>query len=193
MTPHHLRRTSSIALSAIVGLFSSTTVARAQVDLGTPVQSEALSTAAKANPELVEGLAKELGSTPEQAAAAAGVLFGIAKSLLKPDEFASVANVVPGMDALLAAVPAGVVAPSGAPAALSGAALTPGFASSSSLTPGLPMSTLDGVAAAMSAFPKVGISPEMIAKAIPFLSGYLKKYGGAALGSVLGGVFNAGK
>jgi hypothetical protein len=33
----------------------------------------------------------------------------------------------------------------------------------------------------------------MIAKALPFLSGYLKKYGGAAVGSLLGGLFKTGK
>ena len=35
--------------------------------------------AAKASPELVGALSKELGATPEQAAGAAGSLFGLAK------------------------------------------------------------------------------------------------------------------
>src|SRR5262245_9235808 len=102
----------------MVALASSVTAARAQVDFATPSQAEALSTAVKANPKLVKELAKELESTPEQAAGAAGVIFGIAKSFLAPDDFAKVAKAVPGMDALLAAVPMGVVGTSGDPAAL---------------------------------------------------------------------------
>ena len=183
MTPYRLHRVSCIAACAIAGLFS-TTAARAQVNFGAPSQTEALSAAAKASPELVEGLAKELGSTPPQAAGAAGVIFGIAKSFLKPEDFAEVAKAVPGMDALLAAVPTGVVG-----ATLPTSTFTPGFASSPSSTPGAP----DGTASAMAAFPKLGINPEMIAKAIPFLSGYLKKYGGGAVGSLLGGLFKTGK
>jgi hypothetical protein len=145
-----------------------------------------LSTAAKASPELVDGLAKEIGSTPEQAAGAAGLIFGIAKSFLAPDDFAQVSKVVPGMDALLATSP-----PVPAPSALT---LTPGFSSSSS-TPGAMMAApaQDGMASAVSGFSKLGIKPEMIAKALPFLSGYLKKYGGAAVGSLLGGLFKTGK
>ena len=48
------------------------------------------------------------------------------------------------------------------------------------------------MAAAVSALSKMGIKPEMIAKAVPYLSGYLKKYGTAALGSLLGGLFRRG-
>ena len=63
--------------------------------------SPAQSAAAKASPELVGTLSKEIGATPEQAAGAAGSLFGVAKSRLKPEEFSKVAAAVPGMDALL--------------------------------------------------------------------------------------------
>jgi hypothetical protein len=192
MTPYRLHRSSVVALCAIVGVLSCTTTARAQVDFAASSQGEALSTAAKASPELADGLAKELGSTPEQAAGAAGVLFAVAKSFLKPEEFAELAKAVPGMDALLAAVPAGVVGAPGELAALPGSTFTPGFASSSSSTPGMTMASPDGMASAVTGFSKLGIKPEMIAKAIPFLSGYLKKYGGGALGSLLGGLFKVG-
>jgi hypothetical protein len=163
-------------------LLSSSTVARAQVDFTAP-HTEALSAAVKASPELVTGLAKELGSTPEQAAGAAGLLFGIAKSLLKPEDFAAVAKAVPGMDALLAAAPRD---------ALPAATLAPGFAGSSPSTPGTTMAMPD-MASAVAGLSKLGIKPEMIAKAVPFLSGYLKKYGGDAVGGLLGGVFKKGK
>jgi hypothetical protein len=184
MKAYRLHRISCIALCAIAGVFASTTGARAQGDPGTQAQAEVLAAAAKANRELAEGLAKELGSTPEQAAGAAGVVFGIAKSFLKPEEFAQVAKAVPGMDALLAVAPTGVV---GNPTAL---AATPGFATSSS-TPGVTMAAPDGMA--WAGLSKLGIKPEMIAKAVPFLSGYLKKYGGAAVGGLLGGLFKTGK
>src|SRR5262245_52062948 len=73
--------------------------------------------AAKASPELVNALSKEIGASPEQAAGAAGSLFSVAKSRLKPDEFSQVAKAVPGMDALLSAAAGG--AGSGASGALS--------------------------------------------------------------------------
>ena len=193
MTPYRPYRVSSIAVWVIVGLLSSATAARAQLELSTPSQAEALSAAVKASPELVKDFAKELESTPEQAAGAAGVLFGIAKSFLKPEDFAKIAKAVPGMDALLATAPADLVGTSGAPAGLGASALTPGFGSSSSSTPSMAMAAApNGMASAIGALSKLGIKPNMIAKAIPFLSGYLKKLGGADVGALLGGVFKTG-
>jgi hypothetical protein len=192
MTLYRFHRISCLAVCAIIGLFSSTTASRAQVDFGTPPTAEALSTAAKASPELVDGLARELGSTPEQAAGAAGLVFGIAKSLLKPEDFAAMAKAVPGMDALLAASPTGLAGSAGS-AASPKLTFTPGIASSSSSTPGMTTATSDGMTTALSGLSKLGIKPEMIAKAIPFLSGYLKKYGGAKIGEILGGLFKTGK
>ena len=195
MTLYRLLRISRVALCASIGLFSSGTAVFAQLDAGTLSQSDALSAAAKASPKLVKELAKELDSTPEQAAGAAGVIFGIAKSFLSQEDFAKVANAVPGMDALLAAVPADAVGTSGQPAAL---APSPGFASSAPSTSGTSMPVTmaaapSGILSAIAGLSKLGIKPEMIAKAVPFLSGYLKKHGGAAVGGLLGGVFKQGK
>src|SRR5262245_60195879 len=78
----------------------------------------ALEAAAKASPELVSALSKEIGGTAAQSAGAAGALFGLAKSRLKPAEFGQVSSAVPGMAALLKAAPA-VGAGGGANAALS--------------------------------------------------------------------------
>ena len=187
MARYRSHRIACVTVCAIVGLFSSSTTAGAQAAVGTPSEAEAQSTAAKASPELVNGLAKELGSTPEQAAGAAGVLFSLAKSLLKPEDFTALSKAVPGMDALLAATPKGVVGTT-TPSPLT---LTPGFASSSpSPATGATMAVPDnGMASAVAGFSKLGFGPDMIAKAVPFLSGYLKKYGGAGLGSLLGGLF----
>ena len=122
--------------------------------------------AAKASPELVGALAKEIGATPDQAAGAAGALFGVAKSRLKPNEFSQVAGAVPGMDTLLKAAPA-----------VGGAAALSQMAGSAS-----------GLASAASAFTKLGLKPDMVAKAIPVLTSFVTKSGGANVGSLLAGV-----
>jgi hypothetical protein len=178
-------------------LFSSPIAARAQFD---PAGShaDALSAAAKASPKLVKELAKELGSTPEQAAGAAGVIFGVAKSLLKQEDFAKIAKAVPGMDALLAAAPTtDAVETFNQPAGPTASSFTPGFTSSSSTSPSTPGTAMaavpSGMASAMGGLSKLGIKPETLLKAVPFLSGYLKKLGGADVGGLLGGVFKQGK
>lgn len=170
------------AMLCVIVIVSAPLTAQAQTTAATPSQAEAQSAAAKASPELVNGLAKEIGSTPEQAAGLAGALLGVAKAFMKPEDFASASKGIPGIDALLAASPT-------SPAGTTPAAAftpTPGFASSSSAS-GATMAAPDAMTAAMSAFPK--ISPEMLMKALPFLSGYLKKYGGAAVGGLLDSLF----
>jgi hypothetical protein len=124
--------------------------------------------AAKASPELVGALSKEIGASPEQAAGAAGALFGVAKSRLKPAEFSQVSKAVPGMDLLLGAAPSAAGGAAGALSQLGGSAA--------------------GLAGAASAFSKLGLKPELVAKAIPILTSFVSKSGGAALGSLLGSV-----
>jgi hypothetical protein len=131
--------------------------------------SSAAAAAAKASPELVTALSKELGASAEQSAGAAGALFGIAKSRLKPAEFAQVAKAVPGMSALLKAAPSthGAVGTAGALSEIAGAA--------------------GGLAGAASAFTKLGLSPELVAKAVPILTSFVTKSGGANVGNLLAG------
>ena len=124
--------------------------------------------AAKASPELVGALSKELGSTPEQAAGAAGTLFGVAKSRLKAEEFSQIAKAVPGMDALLKAAP-GASAPTGT----SGLPQLPGSAG--------------GLATAAASFQKLGLKPDMVTKAVPVLTSMVSKSGGADVGKLLAG------
>jgi hypothetical protein len=123
----------------------------------------------KANPALVSALSKEMGATPEQSAGAAGALFGVAKSRLKADEFSQIATAVPGIDSLLKAAP-------GASGGLGGAA---------------GLSQLGGSAASLataaSAFSKLGLKPEMVSKAIPVLTSFVTKSGGANVGELLAG------
>ena len=138
------------------------------------VSVQAQSAAAKASPELVNALSKELGASPDQAAGAAGSLFGIAKSKLSADQFSQIAKAVPGMDALLKA------APSSAPA--SGSAAAPASAALSQLG-----AAAGSLAAAVPAFQKLGLKPEMVAKAVPVLTSFVTKSGGANVGQLLAG------
>ena len=106
--------------------------------------------------------------TAAGSAGAAGALFGVAKSRLKPEEFSQVSKAVPGMDSLLRAAPAAAGGAAGAVSQLSGSA--------------------SGLAGAMAAFSKLGLKPEMVAKAVPILTSFVSKSGGAGLGSLLGSV-----
>jgi Protein of unknown function VcgC/VcgE (DUF2780) len=126
--------------------------------------------AAKANPQLVATLSKEIGGTGEEAAGAAGALFGLAKSRLKADEFSQVAKAVPGMDLFLKAAPSNA-APAGPAGALSQLAGTVG--------------SIPGVA---SQFSKIGIKPELVPKAASALVSFVTNTGGANIGSLLAGV-----
>lgn len=161
MTCHRIVGTISIALMALVA--AVTDVAAQAAD------------AVKASPELVDALSKEIGATPEQAAGAAGALFSVAKSRLKADEFSKVADAVPGMNALLKAAPSTGGSSGGIGGALSQAAGTTG-------------SSLSGLASATSAFSKLGLKPELVGKAVPVLTSFVTKSGGADVGRLLASV-----
>ena len=125
-----------------------------------------------ADPELVGALAKEIGGTPEQAEGAAGALFGLAKARLKSEDWSKVAGAVPGMDGLLKAAPA-VTSGLGSVGALAGA--VSGAAD------------LGGLSSVAGAFKELGLKPEMVVKAIPVLTDYVSKAGGADVGKILAG------
>lgn len=57
-TPACLHLLSCVAVCTLIGLFSSATPARAQVNFSTPAQAEAQSAAVKASPELLGGVFK---------------------------------------------------------------------------------------------------------------------------------------
>ena len=163
------RFVGAIAFVALMALL--TTDLAAQTGGGATAQdAKAAAAAAKASPELVGALAKELGSTEEQAAGAAGSLFSVAKSRLKAEEFTQVSKSVPGMDSLLRAAPA--------PSATEG---TAGMLSKAAGSAG-------GLATAVSAFQKLGLSPSMVSKAVPVLTSFVTKSGGQAVGKLLAGV-----
>jgi hypothetical protein len=158
-----------ICAALIIG-FAALPAAKASAQAAPAASAEAIA-AAKASPDLVGELSKELGSSPEQAAGAAGALFGLAKTRLQPEEFTQVSKAVPGMGSLLKAAPAMAVGTSGGASAISKMA---GSAS--------------GLASAAQAFSKLGLSPDMVAKAVPVLTQFVSKSGGANVGKLLAGV-----
>jgi hypothetical protein len=134
----------------------------------TPAQTEAV----KASPDLTAALAQELGSTPEQAAGAAGALFGVAKKKASPTDFASISKAVPGMVALLKAAPA----------------LTKKGGKGGANAMSQMAAAAGGLAGAASAFQALGLSPDLVTKAIPVLTQFVTKSGGADVGKLLAGV-----
>jgi len=173
-----MSRQSCLGMVCGALLMLSTTAAPASALQATEAAKQAPAGAAeavKASPDLVNALSKELGSTPEQAAGAAGALFGVAKSRLNADEFSQVAKAVPGMNALLGAAPA-----------LSGAGGAIGTAGAGAISQ--LGGSASGLAAAASAFTKLGLKPEMVSKAVPVLTSFVSKSGGAGVGSLLAGV-----
>ena len=154
-------------LMALTIAAAFTVFATMGVDAAAQSAGSTAADAAKASPALISALSKELGSSPDQAAGAAGALFGLAKSKLSPTDFSQVSNAVPGMDLLLKAAPT------------AGGGATAGLAQ------------LGGVAASLSgaasAFTKLGLSPDLVAKAIPVLTQFVTKSGGANVGSLLAG------
>jgi hypothetical protein len=127
-----------------------------------------------ANPELIGALTQEMGATVPQASGAAGALLGLAKTRLKPEEFTKVSAAIPGIDSLMAAAPA-VAGTSGTGAAGALAKATGGA------------TALGGLSAVAPAFEKLGLKPEMAMKAVPVLTRYVTKSGGADVASLLAG------
>jgi Protein of unknown function VcgC/VcgE (DUF2780) len=166
----------SVGIAGIALILASALIGRAHVVVSAQAPTSTAAAAAKASPELVGALSKEIGGTPEQAAGAAGALFGVAKSRLKPDDFSKIASAVPGMDSLLGAAPA-----MGAAAATGGAVGTSGTLSQVA-------GTATGLASATSAFQKLGLKPEMVSKAVPILTSFVTKSGGADVGTMLASV-----
>jgi hypothetical protein len=167
MTRNHFRATGVAAVMLAAACLAS---ARAEARQG--VMNAAAAEAAKASPDLMKMVEKESGATAEQAAGAAGSLFSLAKSRLKPEEFAQIAKAVPGMDLLLKAAP-------GASAAAGGSG-TDQLAQLAGSTSGIP--------AVASAFQKIGLKPAMVPKVASALTSFVTKSGGQNLGNLLAGV-----
>ena len=155
---------------ACVALSAAVTITRSEA--GAQSLADAQAAAVKASPELVQSLSKEIGATPEQAAGAAGALFGIAKSRLKADEFSQVSHAVPGMSALLKAAPK------------SGGSSNP-MAKVFGLEQAV--GTAGALGPAASAFSQLGLKPELVTKANPVLTSFVSKGSGPDVARLLTG------
>lgn len=112
------------------------------------------------NADFMGSLSKALGGAdPTQTAGAAGSIFGLAKTRLSAGDFDKVAKAVPGMDALLKAAPA--------------------------TTGTVPKTGLDSLT---SAFTKLGLKGDLVSKAIPIVTQFVSKSGGADVGKLLANV-----
>jgi hypothetical protein len=166
-----MRVTSVLALAAAVVCLSA-----APVLAQTPAATADKALAATPNPELIGALASEIGATPKQATGAAGSLFSLAKTRLKPEEWTKVAGAVPGIDDLLKAAPAAAAGTSGA--AVPGGAAIPGASS---------LGALGGLSSVAGAFQTLGLKPDLALKAVPVLTKYVGKTGGADVAGLLAG------
>jgi len=117
------------------------------------------------SPELVSALTKELKVTPEQATGGAGSLFSLAKTRLKPEEFAKVSAAVPGMDGLLKAAPK----------------------QENSMMSAIPGKS-SGLASVANQFKALGLTPDMASKLVPILTKFVGGKGGADVANLLAGV-----
>jgi len=113
---------------------------------------------------LIKMLMKSANVDKTQAMGGAGALFEMAKEKLSVEDFGKVAAVVPGMDKLLAAVPA--LAPK--KSMLGAAAIK-----------------LSGNVKVLAAFKKLGISKTKVALFTPVIVNYIEKNGGKAVGDLI--------
>ncbi len=122
---------------------------------------------------LVDRLTSQLGITVQQAEGGAGAIFKTAKDNLQESEFATVAQAVPGIEALMSAAPKN--------SASSGlGAITSMFGGSAK--------QLGAFAGLTSSFSELGMDSEMLAKFIPVVLDYVKSTGGDQTTNLLAGV-----
>jgi hypothetical protein len=120
---------------------------------------------------LVQLLTKNLEVTEKQATGGAGSIFNLAKQNLSVGDFARVANVVPGIDNMMAAAPK----PEGAAGMLGGA---------SSLLGGSTQS-IAGVASLAGSFSQLGMKAGMVNSFVPIILNYVKSSGGEPVMNIL--------
>ena len=120
--------------------------------------------------ELIQLLTENLGVEESQAQGGAGLLFQLAKDKLGDDDFATIANYVPGIENLLSSAPQA----GGMMGALGGLA-SAGIGNLMSLAGG---------------FSKLGLDSGMIAQFVPIILSFLQNQGGDEIKNLLENVLN---
>ena len=123
---------------------------------------------------LLDALTGQLGVTAEQASGGAGSLFGLAKNNLSNEHYSQIASVVPGIEEMIASVPAS--GNSGSVAAV--ASMLGGDSSAGNL------------ASLASTFGDLGMESNMIGKFMPIILDYLQSEGGQAVMELMKGALS---
>ncbi|MGF1494440.1 MAG: DUF2780 domain-containing protein [Microcoleaceae cyanobacterium] len=120
--------------------------------------------------ELVQMLTSQLGVQEQQAQGGAGLLFQLAKSKLGDNEFAKVAQLVPGVGDMMQMAPN---TNTGVAGALGGLASAVGG------------SNLGNLASLAGGFTELGLNPAMVNQFVPIVTSYVQTKGGAEVGGLL--------
>ena len=128
--------------------------------------------------ELVRVLVDSLGVSEDQAQGGAGLLFKLAQDKLGDGEFAQIADIVPGLDDMLAA------APGDGGGGLMGA--VGGLMSSLGGGAG----NLGALATLAGGFDKLGLDSGMIGRFVPVLLDFVRDRGGDGVADMLGKVLS---
>jgi Protein of unknown function VcgC/VcgE (DUF2780) len=140
-----------------------------QVPAGSAAGVAEAAPAAIQTPGLVDILVQQLKVTPAQASGGAGSIFSMAQQGMSPSNFGLVSKAVPGMDQLLAAVPA-----SGATNLMGGAA--------GALGGGSGIGNMIGLA---NSFQSLGMGSGMMNQFFPVILEYVQNQGGSTVMSLL--------
>ncbi len=121
--------------------------------------------------ELVEMLTQNLGIEKNQAEGGAGLLLKLAKDKLGSDDFAKVAEHIPGVDGIIGGAPSG-----GLMGAVGGLASKLGGGD------------LAGLAGLAGGFKGLGLDGDMIGKFLPIILSFVQSKGGDTVKNLLAGV-----
>jgi hypothetical protein len=153
---HQFQRNFIRSVTALLLLFSFHAAAQAQ------------------GQDLVQMLTSQLGVSGEQATGGAGAVFGYAKENLSADDFAAIAQGVPGIDELIAMAPQ----PENSSALGKAGGALGGFDKS-----------LGGLAGLGSSFESLGLDANMVGKFVPIVSDYVGSVSGDQAKALLQGLF----
>ena len=134
-----------------------------------------LPTSAQADgPDLIQMLTSQLGVSGEQATGGAGALFEYAKENLDAEDFATIAQGVPGMNQMIEMAPE----PENSSALGKAAGQMGNFDKS-----------LGGMAGLASSFESLGLDADMVSKFIPIVTDYVGSVSGEQAMALLQGLF----
>jgi hypothetical protein len=132
--------------------------------------------------DLVDTLSSQLGITKDQAAGGAGALFNMAKDKLSGDDYAQLANAIPGIGELIEAAPAVSTATAETTDKVTG--VTQGLGS---LT-----KTIEGAkkyADVYDQFKQLGLDTDMVSQFVPKILSFSESAGGETVMNILKSVW----